>query len=105
MAWLDTLVEQPFVASHHVVHRAGVHVLWCPSVIDDERAATDRLCHMGIDLAVRVHRAGYIAAAMRTEQHAVLCAVLRRRPHGRNSAGIGFDVIDAVRLAGNPLPL
>ena len=59
---------------------------------------------MGVDLAVRVHRAGDVAAAMRAEQHAVLRAALWRRPQGRNSPGIGFDVIDAARLAGDPRP-
>ena len=42
---------------------------------------------------------------MRAQQHAVLGAALWRRPHRRNSPGIGFDIIDAARLAGNPLPL
>jgi len=80
MAWPDALIEQPFVALRHVVNRAGMDVLGRAPVIDDQSAAADRLGHMRISLAVRVHRRGDIAAAMRAQQHAVLGAVFRRRP-------------------------
>jgi hypothetical protein len=33
--------------------------------MDDERAAAYRLCHMGVDLAMCVHRAGHIARVCR----------------------------------------
>src|SRR5215471_2074104 len=101
----DTLVEQPLIAPHHVVYRAGVDVLGRAPVIDNEGPAAYRLCHMGVDLTVRIHRAGDIPAAMRAQQNAVLRAALWHCPHSRNSPGIGFDVIDAARLACNPLPL
>jgi hypothetical protein len=73
--------------------------------MDNERAAPYRLGHMGVDLAVSVHRAGHVPAAMCAEQNAVLRAALGHGPHRRNPSGIGFDVIDAARLAGDPLPL
>src|SRR5437868_15163404 len=82
-----------------------MHVFWRAAVIDDERAATDCLCHMCVDLAVRIHRAGHVPAAMGAQQNAVLRAVLWHCPHSRNSPGIGFDIIDAARLTGYPLPL
>ena len=97
----DPLVEQPVVTHRHVVDRAGMDVLRRAPVIDDQRAAADGLGDMGIDLAVRVHRAGDIAAAMRAKQHAVLCAAFRHCPHGGNAAGIGLDIIDAARFAGD----
>jgi len=105
MVWPDTLVEQPFVAFHHVVHRAGMDVLWRASVMDNERAAADRFCHVGVGLAVRVHGAGHIAAAMRAQQHAILHAVFGHCPHSRNPSGIGLDVIDAAWFAGDTVPL
>src|SRR5271169_4787219 len=92
----DALVEQPFVTPHHVVHRAGMDVLGRAPVVDDQRAAADRLCDVCVDLSVRIHRAGYVPAAMRAQQNAVLHAILRHRPHRRNPSGIGFDVIDAA---------
>ena len=39
-------------------------------IVHDQRAAADRLGDMAIDLAVRVHRADDIAAAVRAQQHA-----------------------------------
>src|SRR5271165_7246524 len=100
----NILIEQPFVAPHHVVYRAGMHVLRGPPVMDDQSTAADRLCRMSVDLAVSVHRAKRVTAAMRAEQNAVLRAALRRRPHRRNPSGIGFDVVDAAGFAGDPFP-
>src|SRR5260370_39905029 len=74
-------------------------------IVDDERAAAYRLCAMCVDLTVRIHRAGYVPAAMRAQQHAVLRAALRDCPHRGNLSGIGFDVIDAAWFASDPLPL
>src|SRR5262249_16978021 len=88
MVWLDTLVEQPVVAPHHVLHRAGMDVLGLPLVMDNERAAADGFCDMGVGLAVRVHRADHVSAAMRAQQHAVLSAAFGHYPHGGNSSGI-----------------
>src|SRR6516162_6997988 len=105
MIWPDSLVEQPFVAPRHVVHRTGVRVLWRPPVIDNQSAATDCLCHMAVGLAVSVHGADHVAPAMGAEHHAILRAVLWRCPQRRGSPGIGLDVIDAAWLAGDSWPL
>ena len=63
----DALVEQPVVAPRHVVYRAGMHVLGGSPVMDNECAAAYRLRHMGVDLAVSVHRPGHVPAAMRAQ--------------------------------------
>src|SRR5215475_1451488 len=99
MVWLETLVEQPVVTPHHVRHRAGMDVLGRPLVMDNERPAADGFCDMGVGLAVRVHRADHVSAAMRAQQRAVLSAAFGLCPYGGNSSSIGFDVIDAARLA------
>ena len=80
-------------------------VLGRQPVMHDQRAAADRLGHMAVHLAMRVHRADDVTAAMRAQQHAVLRAALRHRPQRRHAAGVGLDVIDAARLAGDVAPV
>jgi hypothetical protein len=102
---LDALIEQPAIAGDDVVDRPRMHVLRGAAVVDDQRAATDRLGEVPVHLAMGVHRACHVAAAVSAEQHAILGAALGRRPQRRHAAGGHLDIVDAAGFGGHVAPV
>src|SRR5258708_26853193 len=85
------LFEQATIGGSGVVDWRGMHVLGRPSIVQDQGAAADRLGEMAINLPMREHGAGDVAAAMRAEQHSVLATCLGDRPERRDTARIDFE--------------
>ena len=54
---------------------------------------------------MRETRAGHTAAAVQTQQHAVLGRTLRHRPQAGCAIGIGFEVVDTTGVGCNAAPV
>src|SRR4051812_12990214 len=71
-----------------------------PTIVQDQCAASSRFREVAVHLAMAVHRAGHITAAMQAEENPVLSGLLGGGPHRRDATSIHFDVIHSAWLAG-----
>ena len=70
------------------------------AVIDDQRAAADRLGDVSEHFAMREARAGHATAAMQAQQHAILGRALGYRPQAGRAIGIRLEIVDTTRIGG-----